>query len=670
MSLQKELLTFTTERFVKLYHPVLGITNRAIQAAVLSAFMVTLFVSHGAYYAAVPTASVSFQAMEASLESRLGDDLAYCERGFGDYGDRENCAATRANGFGSGCDFGSRCRIYDVDELSKIGEGEIFFPTRFKHIETYMGACGDAFEAMCADAGGTPNAGDDAFSRYGITAVTTTPAQLYYPTDLESEFAVLESEVTGQCRCRKMENTWPKGIEGLAMQFSHRYMVSDEKIPDNYRGATNVRTTVLREGDSRGTRRTCRSWGGLPRTPCTFDRGENVYMQIEDWLEMAGVDLDAENEIAAEGRTPFSGASGGDLAAINRLTGTDIILRLEYDGNAGLSDVELYIFVDYVGGWHERGSDVHYVTVPQYNETQGIYTSGHMENTVARGITFKVEVGGAIRSFDWLTFIVTLMSATVALNAVQRILAHVAFSYMGDTSEVLTNASGEALDMDQAMSSAILQAAIMASAFRSIANGEDFLRKGDLKALFIESGMDAVTAARLTKLVMAKTATKLNKQVTFQTFCRMASIAGTPVSDLLNMASEAVEKEEEEVEDAAQAEEDKRSSLRGFRKSADGANVDLLGFDLADAEAPATRFELPPGHDNIVTITVPPDALPGSTIVVKDAGPKPISVIVPPDVRPGQLLAFNAVGGTRTSYAALALSLGREVAGEEASSVL
>lgn len=183
------------------------------------------------------------------------------------------------------------CVPYQVNEMSRKGENELFFITQLQDIHVKLGKCNDAFEDLCSserayDLDGV-DPGEDADKRYDD--------KIYKRKHLEGEW-LFEDEGTEQCACKRMDNSFATGVEGLSLQFEHQYEVDEARFGD-YSSGVNVPTFVHRAGDTKEfdgrfgstyPTRNCTVLGEV-RSPCYFAANELVELSTTQLLHMAGI---------------------------------------------------------------------------------------------------------------------------------------------------------------------------------------------------------------------------------------------------------------------------------------------------------------------------------------------------------------------------------------------
>jgi len=288
---------------------------------------------------------------------------------------------------------------------------------------------------------------------------------------------------------------------------------------------------------------------GKKVTPCEFAEGSGVELSVTEWLKMAGLGddgLDEINEAGMKGRPPFSEANlpyvkrgryyypsttplpllllltlllPTHLASLSlryRTSGVAIDLDMKWMGGWSKGEVvELHIFVDAQGGWHSKGSEVHYDTYPVSND-DGVFSSGTCVTVAACAAATTAAAATAtaahsprlpgtttgtsaasISSSDtaalstrltvrWLPrggrprrrpltrpspgaiFVVKMTSLTVLLSLSETIVVAVAVSLLGYKSKVYTKTLEQPVSINSLHAKIASQALIATAAYQSI----------------------------------------------------------------------------------------------------------------------------------------------------------------------------------------------------------
>lgn len=417
-------------KMVTLHDPLLGVTNRVVQAGIMVGIIMMLTVTPPIH--AEPPKSHAPSYFGAPAQLRLeqekganGTGSLYCQSiSDYDYGDAQ-CRATRSAGFGLFCDYNLKCADYDYAEMNIKGENEMFFMTMNKDAYTVMGACSPEFQAQCASLGTSATAGEDSSVRYADEDDWTANY------DKEGEWVYLSptSGVGTQCTCKKMDNFIARGVEGMALVMGFNFETSETFAAAGndfqFGSHTDTVTFIHREGDQMDDVNgesmmmenvddwvypSCVDLDGKKRDPCKFDKTSPA-LRVDEWLRLAGVPLHEGSEglgaLTSQNNVGFRNAGGGLTThgsdhLMYRISGILLEMKLFYVadmGGWGLPErkKELHVFVKDTGNWQSKGSEVHYLEYPVYNATLGAYTSGTFVDRYKRGVKFKFILDGRIR---------------------------------------------------------------------------------------------------------------------------------------------------------------------------------------------------------------------------------------------------------------------------------
>jgi hypothetical protein len=611
---------FAATKRIRIRDPMLGLANRVIQLACIL-YQINDFIAGGFLLFGTPRGSAQFWANQANLRvAQAEPNPAYCTASQINYGDRF-CQQERDSGFGIFCEFDVQCKAFSFSEMNIKGENQMFFMTINKDVEINYGRAGDAFQQQCSDFDVDNDieletglvAGESAMDRYNSAN---------RPVDLESNYIYYASE-TGQATCTKMVNEYAMGVEGMTMAFGHSYALDRaEKFDERVREGHKVVTYLHRAGDvidpaqpDKHVERSCYI-DGKKTSPCMFDSGSGVELSIEEWLTLGGLKdgLDDVNKVGMKGRPPFS-----DAELTYRTSGVAIELDLQWMGgwSKGQS-VELHIFVDAKGGWHSKGSEVHYADYPE-SASDGIFTSGRLYDRYKRGINFRFRYGGVIDTFDYSALIVKITSLTVLLAISEVLVAAIAVTLLGYKSKVYEKVLEEPLSISSIHAKIATQALIATAAYTSI-NGHDkkggALSREDIVLAFTNLNMPHNEAEKIAAHIMASALLDENGSLPFNAFADMFGTDETTLQEVIAHIGDPIDSSNVTIAEDGAPGLPAQKSMKQFRV---GASRGPQDYDIqVPAGAKAGGLISFSTHDGrTIQVRIPQNAAPGSTLRIK-----------------------------------------------------
>jgi hypothetical protein len=623
MGLESVFLDFSATKKIKIRDPVLGISNRLIQLACLI-YAIVDFTNGGMLYFETPRGHAQFWANQADLQVEQAVSPAYCTGIERNYGDRF-CQQERDAGFGIFCEFDVACRAFAFSEMNIKGENQMFFMTINKDVEVNYGEGGATFKTACADKTTGKTLTGYATGQLPATRYAAPDVAL----DLEGDY-IYSASTTGQATCTKMVNEYATGVEGMTMAFGHSYWIDSkpEMFHEDVREGVKVHTFLHRKGDVIDPsdpdyeERSCMV-EGKKVSPCEFDEGSGVELSIVEWLKLAGLGekgLDEINEAGMKGRPPFSAA---ELSY--RTSGVAIDLDMKWMGGWSKGEtVELHIFVDAQGGWHSKGSEVHYSKYPVSN-ANGVFTTGTYHDRYKRGINFKFGYGGVVDTFDGAIFVVKMTSLTVLLSLSETIVVAVAVSLLGYKSKVYTKTLEQPVSINSLHAKIASQALIATAAYQSINTNDGkggTVTRDDVMLAFTQLGISQNDAEKLAAHILEHAGVDENGNLTFENFSNLFGTDETTLSAVIKHIPEALESGVQMLGPGGGEPPplEQQNSTRGMNMAG------LFGQSG------------PKQYD----IQVPPGARAGSLITFTTVDGRPVSVRVPPNATPGTTLRVSA----------------------------
>jgi len=238
----------------------------------------------------------------------------------------------------------------------------------------------------------------------------------------ESECQIMD-RLDGQCFCQNYKNFYSLGVEGMQLAFNHLYTTSFES-GSNLNTSSDVKPIKTIINDYNGNE------------IFTFEKGENIVINIEDWLKLSGIDLEDYNKgvkISMEG-DHIKNATYPTY----RLTGLEIILKINYYNIKDLSTFdEAVCIIDVVTnkGWASKGSKINYINYPDLLEGNSSQKNIYVDR-YRFGIKFKLIVSGLMGRFDWYMLINHLVSVIVLTGTARTIVSFIIMYFLGRKSTI------------------------------------------------------------------------------------------------------------------------------------------------------------------------------------------------------------------------------------------
>ena len=236
-------------------------------------------------------------------------------------------------------------------------------------------------------------------SRYTATATTTGGVTTYTCPDatIKANFGGTDATqvIEGRCTHSKEYNYIIPGMEGSKMAFDHSYDTTSEQF-----SGTKPKT-YLRKKDS-------------DKDEHVFEPGESVELTMNEWLDLAGVDLDKpfnDQPRNFEGTLKGLNGTGADITDYPhpRLSGVRLNILVRYfnydlhkDVHTTMGDDTVYaiVTVSPILGWFSKGHDITYRAEPT-NLTDPIDPSdgkpeGYFQDMYKYGILFDIQQTGLV----------------------------------------------------------------------------------------------------------------------------------------------------------------------------------------------------------------------------------------------------------------------------------
>ena len=230
---------------------------------------------------------------------------------------------------------------------------------------------------------------------------------------IESRNCMIQNQLDGNCFCQNMKNYFTVGSEKMNLAFDHIYSTTFATGGNIGLGDVVLVKTYIRKINDE-------------KNYYIFEKGQNINLKIEDWLAIAGIELDETN-----GGTKNSEFGYGirEITPVKyRISGVEIILKVKYYNIEYISNEEDPICIIEVApnfGWASKGSHITYLNYPDLVTNQSFFNNSTM-NYVDRyryGIKFKFIVSGLMGVFDWYALLSHLVSGIVLISTINNILA-------------------------------------------------------------------------------------------------------------------------------------------------------------------------------------------------------------------------------------------------------
>ena len=167
-------------------------------------------------------------------------------------------------------------------------------------------------------------------------------------------------------------------------------------------------------------------------------------------------------------------------------------LRFEGDHNTG---VKAHVFVHLNGGWHSKGSEVHYSEFPEISSNPeltglpdggSIYISGGYHDLYKRGIKFRFTYGGTISTFDIFHLVTSVTSTLVLVGVSGTLVSMVAFNLLGYKSTLYKDASDEKFKVKHLHARRATEAVVASVVFRQLQGQHESLTRGVLVKVCVQ----------------------------------------------------------------------------------------------------------------------------------------------------------------------------------------
>ena len=289
--------------------------------------------------------------------------------------------------------------------------------------------------------------------------------------------------IEGRCTHSKEYNYIIPGMEGSKMAFDHSYDTTSEQF-----SGTKPKTYVRKKDSDKDEH--------------VFEPGESVELTMNEWLDLAGVDLDKpfnDQPRNFEGALKGLNGTGADITDYPhpRLSGVRLNILVRYfnydlhkDVHTTMGDDTVYaiVTVSPILGWFSKGHDITYRAEPT-DLTDPIDASdgkpeGYFHDMYKYGILFDIQQTGLIGQLDPVFIILTLTSGLVLLGVAGTIVNLVAKFGLGELSKNYKLFIQEECDIELEAARFTAQSIVASRAFKvADKDGEGQLDFTELKAV-------------------------------------------------------------------------------------------------------------------------------------------------------------------------------------------
>jgi len=289
--------------------------------------------------------------------------------------------------------------------------------------------------------------------------------------------------IEGRCTHSKRYNYIIPGMEGSKMEFDHSYDTTSEQF-----SGTKPKTYVRKKDSDKDEH--------------VFEPGESVELTMNEWLDLAGVDLDKpfnDQPRNFEGTLKGLNGTGADITDYPhpRLSGVRLNILVRYfnydlhkDVHSAMGDDTVYaiVTVSPILGWFSKGHDITYRAEPT-DLTDPIDASdgkpeGYFHDMYKYGILFDIQQTGLIGQLDPVFIILTLTSGLVLLGVAGTIVNLVAKFGLGELSKNYKLFIQEECDIELEAARFTAQSIVASRAFKvADKDGEGQLDFTELKAV-------------------------------------------------------------------------------------------------------------------------------------------------------------------------------------------
>lgn len=297
--------------------------------------------------------------------------------------------------------------------------------------------------------------------------------------------------VGGVCSCSKLQDYFTLGVEQMTMSLQHAFTTSPSYHEDKDKETVYGSSTYKSSDALKKKVKTCVKKAGEP-SGCfaTFEPGKDIVFSIKEWLDLAGLDLDALN---SRFESPLDGSH-----PTHRLSGVKIHVHISYEGAFADGTFNADLKVSAKKGWNSIGSSDRYVDFKSMSDKE-------YYDDYSYGISFDFFPSGKATRFDWQITFNTIIASLVLLSLSTVITSVVAF-YVLPEKAVYLNAAVQQLEYDHTLAKFAVTTALACQAFKqwdttSDASKQPRLDMTELKSVF-RAAYDDETATQIASTIM------------------------------------------------------------------------------------------------------------------------------------------------------------------------
>ena len=285
------------------------------------------------------------------------------------------------------------------------------------------------------------------------------------------QFNDIECKITdrldGNCICQDFMNFYTIGEEEMYFVFDYKYVTTFQK-GGNYadHASLGVKTRIYNYNDE------------LVKT---FNENENIKFKVNDWIEMANLDLNDYNyatKISDEGEHVLN-----VYHPKFRMTGIEIIIKINCNNlitetGEDYGDTYCDIKPTINEGWASKGSSIFYLEYPDLKEE---FVKSVYKDRYRYGIKFKFYINGKIGKFSFNNMINTLIAGIVLIGTGASIIVLIISNFCCNYTKTIADESSEEANRIEFLSCDRLSAIIKNKTRRrsAIINNDDIVENNE-----------------------------------------------------------------------------------------------------------------------------------------------------------------------------------------------
>ena len=417
------ILTYKTQKFIKVDVPSVAIFYRIMQALAISVALVQLYFNDG-WAKALETGGIANAWDEQGTMLLSTDDpnlwrsMPYCSNASNSYVYREYALEK------------PECEALLGAELTQQTASSLFFTTSIIETVTEGWPCSLPAAQLSAKMDACTAKGGGTYSR-----------------------------ATGQCGCQSTRAIYPLAVEEMSMAFEHAYATSTDF---DWKGSSADPTV----GDD-GLFSYVKLANGTQRR---YEAGEVIADTLAGWVKAANVSLDELNPAVPPdnlGRRPPRRSTGINIRVDIVYSNKDYLSgRPSFDAAPGKrgTHAEITLRAE-TGTWTGVGTDTTWVRYP--SQPRDVPQDFEMVERWRHGVLFQFHTAGQMYRFDFFYLLGVLVEAMVMLKLAALAADAVAFYCLPNgQSTVLRNKRQELVSKKSEFAEIGMKAALAAASYR------------------------------------------------------------------------------------------------------------------------------------------------------------------------------------------------------------